>query len=95
MATFTMTMIIGANTTTKTISPTNARMLQFLDDIILVSPEVDDGAGDRLWLGQPELPRGGEKPVGLLGPQREVATAPQAVDGGVDVVLSAGDIGSG
>ena len=55
MAIFTMSMTIGANTTTKTVSPTNARMLQFLDDIILVSPEVDDGAGGTRPMTQTEV----------------------------------------
>ena len=55
MADFTMTMTIGANTTTKTVSPTNARMLQFLDDIILVSPEIDDGAGGTRPMTQTEV----------------------------------------
>lgn len=34
MATVTFSLVVGANTTTATISPTNARVLQFLDDLI-------------------------------------------------------------
>ena len=34
MATLTFSAVVGANTSTATISPTNARMLQFLDDLI-------------------------------------------------------------
>ena len=56
MADFTMTMTIGANTTTKTVSPTNARMLQFLDDIRLGPfPEIDDGAGGTRPMTQTEV----------------------------------------
>ena len=34
MATLTFTLVVGANNTTATISPSNARVLQFIDDLI-------------------------------------------------------------
>ena len=41
MATVTFSMTVGANTATATISPTNARILQFLDDLI-AGPYADE-----------------------------------------------------
>ena len=38
MATFTMQMIVGPVTVTKTISPANARVQQFADDLIAQYP---------------------------------------------------------
>jgi len=34
MATLTFTLVVGATNATATISPTNVRMLQFIDDLI-------------------------------------------------------------
>jgi len=47
MATFSITLTVGGTSVTKTMSPTNARTVQFLDDLIAhqYTDEVDDGAG--------------------------------------------------
>ena len=47
MATLSFQLVVGGITVTKTISPTNARVLQFVDDMIAgpYSDEVDDGGG--------------------------------------------------
>ena len=47
MATLSFQLVIGGITVTKTITPSNARALQLLDDLIAgpYSDEIDDGAG--------------------------------------------------
>jgi len=47
MATLSFQLVVGAITVTKTITPTNARVLQFIDDMIAgpYSDEIDDGVG--------------------------------------------------
>ena len=47
MATLSFQLIVGGITVTKTITPSNARTLQFIDDMIAgpYSDEIDDGVG--------------------------------------------------
>ena len=47
MATLSFQLTVGAITVTKTITPSNARTLQFIDDLIAgpYSDEIDDGVG--------------------------------------------------
>ena len=47
MATLSFQLVVGAITVTKTITPTNARVLQLIDDMIAgpYNDEVDDGVG--------------------------------------------------
>ncbi len=73
MANLTFSMTIGATSGSKAIAPTNARALEFLDDLIVNFGEVDDGDGgtrpmtraevaqkylDKLMAGQAEFARG-------------------------------------
>lgn len=88
MATFTITFTVGAQTATATISPSDARVITFLDDLIANYPEVDDGVGgtrpmtrvevgdfyvDKLLMGQVEWAKGLEQ-------RRLDATVPDATD---------------
>ena len=55
MATLTFSLDIGANNTAKTISPTNARTLQFLDDLIAgpyadIVPALTQTQAAQKWL---------------------------------------------
>ena len=54
MATFTMQMVVGAIDITKQITPTNARVQQFADDLIEYYPEIDDGGGGTRPMTQTE-----------------------------------------
>jgi len=47
MATLSFQLVVGGITVTKTITPTNARFLQFIDDMIAgpYNDEIDDGVG--------------------------------------------------
>lgn len=46
MASMSFTLTIGATTGTQTVNPTDARALEFLDDLRFIHyPEIDDGAG--------------------------------------------------
>ncbi len=73
MANLTFSMTIGGTSGSKSISPTNARALEFLDDLIVNFGEIDDGDGgkrpmtraevaqkylDKLMAGQVEFARG-------------------------------------
>jgi hypothetical protein len=55
MATLTFSLTIGANNTTATISPTNARTLQFIDDLIAgpyagITPPLTQTQAGQKWL---------------------------------------------
>ena len=73
MANLTFSITVGATSVSKTIAPTTARMLEFLDDLIVNFGAIDDGAGgtrpmtraevaqhylDKLMAGQVEFARG-------------------------------------
>ncbi len=88
MATLTITLTVGAQTVTKTITFADARAVVFLDDLIANYPEVDDGSGgtrpmtreevgdfyvDRLLMGQVEWAKG-------LAQRRLDAIKPVATD---------------
>ena len=47
MATLSFQLVVGGITVTKTISPPNARTVQFIDDLIAgpYNDEIDDGVG--------------------------------------------------
>ena len=47
MATLSFQLVVGGITVTKTISPSSARVLTFIDDMIAgpYNDEIDDGAG--------------------------------------------------
>jgi len=47
MATLTFQLVVGGITVTEAISPSNARTLQFIDDLIAgpYNDEIDDGVG--------------------------------------------------
>ena len=68
MATLTFSLTVGANNTTATVSPTNARVLQFIDDLIAgpyadEDPVLTQTQASQKWLddlmtGQVEWARG-------------------------------------
>ncbi len=73
MANLTFSMTIGGTSGSKSISPTDTRALEFLDDLIVNFGEIDDGDGgtrpmtrtevaqkylDKLMAGQVEFARG-------------------------------------
>ena len=55
MATFTITIAVGGISASATVSPSNARVTKFLDDMIENYPEVDDGSGGTRLMTRAEV----------------------------------------